>query len=74
MSKTTPPQPDELEISLFGPGYGESTLVHLGSGNWMIVDSCLDESGEKAIALDSTHRETSSRPRHGYARRIRSIL
>ena len=38
-----------VEISLFGPGYGESLAVHLGFGEWIIVDSCLDsETGEPA--------------------------
>jgi hypothetical protein len=44
------PKPDELEISLFGPGYGESVALHLGGGRWMIVDSCVDaESGRAAV-------------------------
>ncbi|MBT9588745.1 MBL fold metallo-hydrolase [bacterium] len=34
------PSPDEVEITLFGPGYGESVVVHLGDGCWIIVDSC----------------------------------
>ena len=28
---------------MFGPGYGESIVVHLGYGDWLIVDSCLNE-------------------------------
>lgn len=40
-----PPRADELEVSLFGPGYGESLAVHLGESQWMIVDSCVDASG-----------------------------
>lgn len=44
-----PPASDELEVSLFGPGYGESLAVHLGEERWMIVDSCVDgHSGEPA--------------------------
>lgn len=39
----------ELEVSVFGPGYGESVLVHLGRNRWLIVDSCVDpESGDPA--------------------------
>jgi Metallo-beta-lactamase superfamily len=34
------PASDEIEVSLFGPGYGECVVVHLGNGDWMIVDSC----------------------------------
>jgi len=35
------PGADEVELSAFGPGYGECVLVHLGQGEWMIVDSCV---------------------------------
>lgn len=35
-----PPGFKEAEISVFGPGYGECLVVHLGGGEWMIVDSC----------------------------------
>lgn len=38
----TPPQADEIEVSVFGPGYGESVLVHLGLNEWLVVDSCLE--------------------------------
>jgi len=51
MAKTTPPRAVELELSLFGPGIGECLVVHLGSGYWMVVDSCLDQSGDKPVAL-----------------------
>lgn len=37
------PAPDEVEFSAFGPGYGECLLVHLGGGEWMVVDSCVHE-------------------------------
>lgn len=35
-----PPADDEIEVSLFGPGVGECAAVHLGRGDWIIVDSC----------------------------------
>lgn len=38
---TTLPGNDELEISVFGPGYGESVAVHYGNGNWILIDSCM---------------------------------
>lgn len=37
-----PPDPTEIEVSVFGPGYGEAILVHYGDGKWIAVDSCLD--------------------------------
>ena len=37
-----PPAHDQIEVCLFGPGYGECILLHVGNGNWVIVDSCLN--------------------------------
>jgi hypothetical protein len=34
------PPDDSLEVSLFGTGVGEALAVHLGAGQWMLVDSC----------------------------------
>lgn len=34
------PQPHELEIVVFGPGVGESILLHLGENDWFVIDSC----------------------------------
>ena len=44
-STETPPSVDEFELTLFGPGYGESIVLHLGGGVWVLVDSCLDTDG-----------------------------
>jgi beta-lactamase superfamily II metal-dependent hydrolase len=44
------PKSGELEVALFGPGYGESIAVHLGEGNWMLVDSCLDPATREPAA------------------------
>ena len=38
----SPPAVDEIEITLFGPGYGEAIAGHLGEGAWLLVDSCID--------------------------------
>lgn len=46
-----PPTADQVEVTLFGPGYGECALVHLGNGHWIIVDSCLDNSIFQPAAL-----------------------
>ena len=37
-----PPATDEIEVTLFGPGYGEAIAIHLGEGAWILVDSCID--------------------------------
>jgi hypothetical protein len=46
-----PPKPDEIEISIFGPGYGECITVHLGCDHWFIVDSCIDVHTREPAAL-----------------------
>lgn len=38
----TGPAVDELEITVFGPGYGEAIAIHLGHEDWLLVDSCLE--------------------------------
>ena len=43
-----PPCSDEFELTLLGPGYGECVAVHYGHGEWIVVDSCLDENGKPA--------------------------
>lgn len=47
-----PPEEDEVEVSIFGPGKGECIAVHLGAGDWMIVDSCIDQATGRQPALD----------------------
>lgn len=42
---TVPPPANVLELTLIGPGYGETVVLHLGDGRWAIVDSCEDEDG-----------------------------
>ena len=39
------PDHKEIEVTLFGPGYGESIVLHVGGGAWVIVDSCIDDAG-----------------------------
>ena len=41
----TAPGRGDLEITLLGPGYGESVVLHVGGGVWVIVDSCLNANG-----------------------------
>lgn len=46
-----PPAPSEVEVSIFGPGYGESVLIHIGDGNWVLVDSCINPNSNRPAAL-----------------------
>lgn len=52
-TKGIPPAADQIEVSLFGPGFGESILVHVGNGQWVLVDSCIDNtsSSQEPVAL-----------------------
>ena len=57
-----PPHEDEIEITLLGPGYGESVVLHIGKGTWVIVDSCINHDGNpqaldylKSIGIDPKH-------------------
>ena len=46
-----PPHADELEISIFGPGYGEALAIHLGNNQWLLVDSCLNPQSKTSASL-----------------------
>lgn len=50
--QSRPPASDEIEVSLFGPGVGECVVIHLGSGDWIVVDSCLKARGGLPVGLD----------------------
>ena len=41
----TPPGTREFEITLLGPGYGESIILHIGDGAWVLIDSCIAPDG-----------------------------
>lgn len=51
-----PPPADTLEISLFGTGVGEGLAVHLGDGNWALVDTCREISN--GIPLNLAYLES----------------
>lgn len=51
-----PPEKDEVEVSLFGPGFGECVVVHLGNGEWLVIDSCID-AGSTLPAAQNYFRE-----------------
>jgi hypothetical protein len=51
-----PPAPGEFEVSLFGPGVGECAVVHVGDGEWIVVDSCVERSTGRPIAVDYLQR------------------
>jgi beta-lactamase superfamily II metal-dependent hydrolase len=51
-SPLAPPAADEFEVSLFGPGIGESVVVHLGSNDWLVADSCCALGSKTPAALE----------------------
>lgn len=46
------PGGNQVEVSLFGPGFGECTVVHVGGGKWIIVDSCINPKSNRPVALE----------------------
>lgn len=35
-----------------GGGYGESLVIHLGHGHWMVIDSCINPDTQKSLPLE----------------------
>ena len=46
-----PPKSNELEICSFGPGYGESILLHIPYAGWGLIDSCEVKINKQAFIL-----------------------
>jgi beta-lactamase superfamily II metal-dependent hydrolase len=46
------PSSDQIEVSVFGPSFGESVVVHYGGGKWLIVDSCVSPGSKEPVALE----------------------
>ncbi|MFY9328181.1 MAG: MBL fold metallo-hydrolase [Georgfuchsia sp.] len=44
------PAPTVKEVTVIGPGQGESVVVHLGNGEWLVVDSCASSSSRVSSA------------------------
>lgn len=50
MKRSKAPRPEEVEVSLLGPGTGEAIVLHLGNDDWIVVDSCLHrDTRENAV-------------------------
>lgn len=65
------PTIDEFEITVLGTGggYGESIVIHLGDGNWTIVDSCKSPSSATALPI-----EYLSRIGVDYSKQVKIVL
>ena len=44
------PGNSEFELSVFGAGVGEALAIHLGDGEWILVDSCRDQLSKTSAA------------------------
>jgi beta-lactamase superfamily II metal-dependent hydrolase len=47
----SPPAPDEIEVSIFGPGFGEAIAIHVGQASWILVDSCIDPESRLPVSI-----------------------
>lgn len=49
----TQPNDEVAEVTLIGGphGYGESVVIHIGNGEWAIVDSCIDPYTKESLPL-----------------------
>ena len=45
------PWADEIELIVFGPGYGEAIALHLGDSRWLLVDSCVPSGSTRSMSL-----------------------
>jgi hypothetical protein len=52
VTKNIPPLSNEIELTLLGPGYGESIIVHIGNNQWIVIDSCIDIDKDSCAPLD----------------------
>ena len=46
-----PDRIDQIEVNLFGPGFGECAVIHVGENNWIIIDSCVSGREHNPAAL-----------------------
>lgn len=57
-----PPLPDEFEVTLLGRGRGESCVVHMGSGRWLIVDSFKEPRASNVTIAGKSRPRTAGLP------------
>lgn len=51
---STSPKIGEIEITVIGTGggYGESLVIHDGTGQWIVIDSCVSPGDNKNLPLE----------------------
>lgn len=45
------PRSDEIEITILGPGFGESIIVHYGENRWFVINSCVERPKNPAAPI-----------------------
>jgi glyoxylase-like metal-dependent hydrolase (beta-lactamase superfamily II) len=45
------PKQNELEICVFGPGYGESIVIHIPGIGWGVIDSCVGNANGESFVV-----------------------
>lgn len=48
----TPPKTDEIEITVFGKGFGECIVLSCGHNEFIVIDSFVNDDTKNAIAID----------------------
>jgi beta-lactamase superfamily II metal-dependent hydrolase len=51
VSDAAKPANAEAEITLIGPGFGESVVIHFGDNCWAIIDCCIDSRTKSPAPL-----------------------
>lgn len=53
MLPTDKPELGIVEVTVIGTGggYGESVVIHLGTGKWVLIDSCIDPYTKQPLAV-----------------------
>jgi len=46
-----PPAPNEIEVTVIGPGFGEAVLCHIGDNRWFLIDSCVGRGAGESASL-----------------------
>jgi hypothetical protein len=52
VTRLRPAKMSPIEVVLIGPGYGESILLNLGDGRWVVIDSCVRRGARNSAALE----------------------
>lgn len=50
MLPSTQPNFNDVEVTLLGPGFGESIILHY-QDSWIVIDSCKDQNTKKSAAI-----------------------